>query len=176
MLSDGEQNDLCEMLDRLTPGLLPRDVFHAIARLMVTATFVVVPLVQRGDQTFVLLGERSPDDLYYPAMLNTPGTVIRASDQSLGATYERLIASELVGVPIKDGPIFVDNDYDLIIRGREVSLIHWIELDDVIVPSFLYDVEALPSHVVPTDRPRIAMAAAHFRAWKRAPSRGCAAF
>ncbi|MBF9234834.1 hypothetical protein [Microvirga alba] len=163
-----EHRELCRMLERLTPGLLPRDVFHAIARIMVTTTFVVVPLVQRDERTLVLLRARDGDDLSYPSMLNVPGTVIRASDANLHAAHVRLIATELADVPIKRDPVFVGNVYDLIARGREVSLIHWVELDNAIESAELCDSERLPDHIVPRDRHRIDMAVAHFRAQKHA--------
>jgi hypothetical protein len=158
-----DHQELCRLLERLEPGLLPRDVFHAIARLMVTTTFVVVPLVQRLSKTYVLLHRRAPDDLYYPSMLDVPGTVIRASDETLSAAYDRLLRTELPVASVKQGPVFVSYVYDLIVRGREVSLIHWIELDDMDDPGSLFDVEELPADVVPSDRSRIAMAADHFR-------------
>jgi hypothetical protein len=158
-----DHQDLCRLLEQLTPGLLPRDVFHAIARLMVTTTFVVVPLLHRQGQTHVLLHQRGSDDLYYPSMLDTPGTVIRATDEDLTSVYDRLLRAELPDVSVKQGPVFVGNVYDLIMRGREVSLIHWVELDEEAGLDNLFDVERLPADVVPTDRARIAMAANHFR-------------
>jgi len=158
-----DHRELCSLLEELEPGLLPRDVFHAIARLMVTTTFVVVPLVQRLGRTYVLLHRRAPDDLYYPSMLDTPGTVIRANEENLSAVYARLLQTELPDVSIKQGPVFVSYVYDLIVRGREVSLIHWIELDDGDDLGSLFDGEELPADVVPSDRSRIAMAADHFR-------------
>lgn len=132
---------------------------------MVTVTYVVVPLLKREGRTLALLHRRDQNDLSYPAMLNTPGTVIRASDENLPAVYDRLVAKEMVGLTVKRGPIFVGNVYDQIVRGREVSLIHWVELDVSLVSKELYDVHGLPDYVVPTDRPRIQMAAAHFEAY-----------
>jgi len=158
-----DRRELCRLLGQLTPGLLPRDVFQAIARLMVTTTFVVVPLVRRQGRTYVLLHRRAPDDLSYPSMLDVPGTVIRASDETLSAVYDRLLRAELPALSIKQGPVFVSHVYDLIVRGREVSLIHWIELGDDIEQGDLFDVGDLPPDLVPTDRARIAMAADHFR-------------
>lgn len=131
---------------------------------MVTATFVAIPLLRRGNRTFVLLHERDPSDLYYPSMLNTPGTVIRATDEDLSGVYRRLVSTELAGVPIRRGPVFVDNVYERIVRGREISLVHWVELENDISSPYLLDVEMLSDRVVPTDQPRIRMAAAHFQA------------
>jgi hypothetical protein len=157
-----EHRELCRLLHRLAPGVLPHEVFHAIARVIVTVTFVVVPLLRRGTQTLVLLHERDADDPCYPSMLNIPGTVIRPGDEDLSAAYERLVAKEMAGVVIRSGPVFVNNVYAHIARGQELSLVHWVELEAGITSENLYDVESLPEHVVPTDRPRISMAAAHF--------------
>lgn len=157
-----DHQELCRLLGHLSPGPLPRDVFHAIARLMVTTTFVVVPLVQEQGRTYVLLHRRGSDDLCYPSMLDIPGTVIRASDETLSATYQRLLQAELPNVSVKQGPVFVNYVYDLIVRGREVSLIHWIELNELVDLDNLFDVAELPADVVPSDRARIAMAADHF--------------
>ncbi|WP_243374833.1 hypothetical protein [Microvirga solisilvae] len=163
MSAGSDHDELCRLLNQLTPGLLPRDVFHAIARLMVTTTYVVVPLLRRDGKILTFLPRRGADDLYYPSMLNAPGTVIRASDESLSAVYHRLAISEFPGIPIKGDPVFVDRVYDLIVRGREISLIHWVEMSDTADLTQLIDVDELPGDVVPTDRARIAMAADDYR-------------
>ena len=163
MNANSDHAELCRLLNQLTPGLLPRDVFHAIARLTVTTTFVVVPLLRKQARTLAYLPRRSPNDLTYPSMLNTPGTVIRADDESLFDVYQRLGQAEFPEIAIKRGPIFVDTVYDRIVRGREVSLIHWAEVEDTSDISCFTDVNELPSDVVPTDRARILMAVAAFR-------------
>ncbi len=65
-----DQGFLCDMLDRIEPGLLPSDVFHAVARLVVTPTFVVVPLLVRGGRLLVLLRERDAGDPLYASLLH----------------------------------------------------------------------------------------------------------
>lgn len=160
-----DHSELCGMLDRLTPGFLPPDVFRSVARLMVTATFVVVPLILRDGRLWARLHAREANDQFYPGMLNTPGTVIRSSDEDLTSAYKRLLETELLGVPIRQGPVFVDHAYDLIVRGREISLIHWVELNQDVSQQDLFDVTMLPEAVIPTDRPRIEKAASHFQAF-----------
>ncbi|WP_157961432.1 hypothetical protein [Microvirga flavescens] len=159
--------EVCERLNALEPGFLPSPVFHAIARLMVTVTFVVVPLLRRGGQTLVLLSRREPDGTVYPSMLNVAGTVILASDENLKATYDRLVSKELNGIPILSEPVFVGNVYDQIARGRELSLVHWVELGPNVPMDSLRNVADLPDDLVVSDRPRILMAASHFEAGYR---------
>ena len=97
-------------------------------------------------------------------MFNLPGTVIRADDETLSAPYRRLVASELSEARIARGPVFVGNVFERIIRGSEVSLIHWVELDGTAIPAHLFKIDELPVDLVDTDRPRIRMAAAHYLA------------
>src|SRR6476660_2531216 len=112
-----DRQELCRLLQQLSPGEIDAEVFRSIARLIVTTTFVVVPLLKRGDRLFVLLHDRGAADLYYPSMLDVPGTVIRATDQTLQAAYKRLMFAELPNVSIIKGPVFVDNVFDAIVRG-----------------------------------------------------------
>jgi hypothetical protein len=158
-------SDLCEKLGAFEPGILPNDVFHAVARLVVLPTFVVIPLVRQGGRIMVSLQARDATDPHYASMLHPPGTVIRPSDVSMPAVYDRLMAAELPDAAVRRGPIFVSIAYDAIARGREISLIHWIELAEGGVRSDLFDTDALPASIVPTDYARIAEAAAHFQAF-----------
>jgi hypothetical protein len=64
----------------------------------------------------------------------------------------------------------VNNVYARIVRGRELSLVHWVELEASVTSEELYEVETLPERVVPTDQPRISMAAAHFNAGTSPPT------
>jgi hypothetical protein len=160
-----KQDDLAAipgLLGRLQPEFLPQANFHAVARLVVTPTFVVIPLLQRGEQTLVHLARRGPDDPHYANMLHPAGTVIRASDKSLNDTYERLVRSELSALRARDAPVFVDVFYAQIKRGREISLVHWIALEGDGDQEGLYDSAALPAGVIPTDITRIEKAAHHF--------------
>ena len=167
MSADNSHFFVCETLGRLTPGRLPSDIFHAIARLIVTTTFVVVPLVQRDGPTLVLLNKRRAAAVTYPSMYDVPGTIIRADDADLSAVYGRLKKSEMPNLVIKAGPVLVGPVFDQIDRGREVSLIHWVEIDDDPSVSQLFDIGALPENLVKTDRARIAMAADAFQAHRR---------
>ena len=157
--------DLCKKLGALEPGVLPGDVFHAIARLVVLPTYVVIPLIRQGDRVMVSLQARGAADIHYASMLHPAGTVIRPSDASLSAVYHRLMTTELPDVTVRRGPIFVCIAYDAIARGREISLVHWVELAESDGRSNLFDADALPATIVPTDYPRIAKAVAHFRAF-----------
>jgi hypothetical protein len=161
MNAEENERELCERLRRLEPGMLPRAIFHEIARLVVTVTFVAVPLLERNGRIHVILKRRPADDLYYAGMLNAPGTIIRATDGGLAQTYERLVAAELADLRIAQGPVFVGHVFDRIVRGSEVSLIHRIRVLEPVDLCDTYDVANLPSDLIATDVPRILMAADH---------------
>ena len=151
-----------DLLERLQPGYLPQTIFHAIARLVVTPTFVVIPLFHHGKKILVHLTRRDSDDPHYANLLHPPGTVLRATDESLSAAYERLAQTELRGMRLIGSPVFVDIFYEQIKRGREISLVHWIALEFEDDREGFYDCAALPADIVPTDITRIEKAVHHF--------------
>jgi hypothetical protein len=163
-----EHRDLCRKLNVFEPGILPNDVFHAIARLVVLPTLVVIPLIRQGDRIMVSLQVRGASDPHYASMLHPPGAVIRPSDASMSAVYNRLIAAELPDATVKRGPVFVYAALDAIARGREISLVHWIELAESSTRSDLFDTDPLPALILPTDYARIAAAVLHFEAFRTA--------
>lgn len=152
-----------DLLERLQPGYLPQAIFHAVARLVVTPTFVVVPLFHCDDKILVHLTRRDSDDPHYANLLHPPGTVIRATDESLSEAYGRLAQTELSGLRPIGSPVFVDVFYEQIKRGREISLVHWIALECKGDRESFYDSAILPADIVPTDITRIEKAVRHFR-------------
>jgi len=160
-----DEDDLSAMLGSLAPGFLPRPVFDAVARLVVLPTFVVIPLLPRDGRIMVLLHRRDPSDPNYASFLHPAGTVLRSTDENLATAYRRLLDTELPGVRIAKGPIFVEPWFERIARGQELALIHWIELDAKSQGDGLFDAEALPTDLVPTDYRRISRAVDHYRAF-----------
>ena len=149
------------ILDALQPGFIPPALFRQFARLAVLPSFVVVPLFQRRSGLFVRLTRRDSADPDYPGQWHPPGTVIRPSDETLKACFERLRRSELSGMTLVDGPTFFDMAFTQIVRGRELALLHWVEIvDDDASGSF--PVADLPETTIDTDVPRIEAAADHF--------------
>ncbi len=150
-----------EVLDGLPVGFIPPRLFRQFARLVVLPSLVVVPLFRRGSEIHVRLTQRDTDDPDYPGQWHPPGTVIRPSDDTLQACFERLARSELSGMTIVRGPVFFDVAFTQIVRGRELSLLHWIEVVDDDSPGS-FAVGNLPNTTIDTDMPRIQGAATHF--------------
>ena len=139
----------------LAPGHLPEPVFEAIARLVVTPTFVVVPVFRRADRTRVVLTRRSGDDTQFAGMLHPPGKIMLATDSDLHAVFARLISTELPAIVVRSSPVFVAHFFEQITRGREVSLVHYLEVDDPAENMLSFDPFALPNDVVQMDFARI---------------------
>ena len=156
-----ELSHAAAILDDLPVGFIPPTLFRQLARLVVLPSFVVVPLFRRGSEVHVRLTQREMGDPDYPGQWHPPGTVIRPTDETLQACFERLSRSELSQMTIVKEPMFFDLAFTQIIRGRELSLLHWVEIVDDGSPGS-FPVETLPKTTIDTDIPRIQAAAAHF--------------
>ncbi|MEP4768003.1 MAG: hypothetical protein ABJY83_08860 [Roseibium sp.] len=162
MSASSSNSDLVMQLGELTPGYLPENVFEAVARLVVTPTFVVIPLFRRGNSTRVVLTRRDVGDTQYAGMLHAPGKILLATDKGLDAVFARLVKTELCGFDIRSAPIFVKHFFDLITRGQEISIVHYLEVADPMEKMLSYDPFALPEDVIQSDVPRIIAAAKAF--------------
>ena len=163
-VNNDQLNISVDALSKLKPGLLPKEIFYAVARLVVTPTYVVIPLYNHSDGLMVHLTPRSADDFDFPNMLHPVGKIILASDITLNDTFKRLWEKELCGAKISKGPVFVDIVYDEIPRGKEISLIHWALLDEKPHTGDLYNADKLPHGEIPkTDLNRISLALEHYK-------------
>lgn len=158
-----------QYLQTLRPGDLPPAIFHAIAALTVTPIYEVVP-VRRNAQNVVevLLLERPATDPVWGGMLHTPGTVIRANDDEgeLTSASER-IRAELGGAEFRSQPVFVEQRFHQVKRGRELALVYWAELRDDVRVGQWYSAESLPTLLVETQRGFIQSAVHHYQTHSR---------
>jgi len=164
-LSQDEIAQTVRLLQRLTPGFLPFDIFHQVARLVALPIVEVVPLRRTAaGQVEVLLLERPADDPVWPSMLHTPGTVVRATDTpgSFDDPLQRILQSELAGTPTGK-PVFVQSLLHHQARGAEVSQIFWVEVMGEPTVGQFYPADALPATVVQTQVPFILDAVDKFR-------------
>ena len=129
---------------------------------MVTPTFVVVPLFRRDHGIRVVLTRRDVDDTQYGGMLHPPGKVLLATDKDLEAVFARLVSTELRDFDIGSAPVFVGHFFEQITRGHEISMVHYLEMDDPTEGVLSFDPFALPEDVIQTDIPRIVAAVEAF--------------
>ncbi len=162
MVKQEDVSLVAKQLARFEPGFLPKAVFEAVARLVVTPTFVLIPLFKRGNKTRVYLTRRDANDSHYAGLLHPPGKIMLASDKSLDAIFKRLITSELTEIEGISTPRFVESFYDQIARGREISMVHFSTIRDPGDGVASFDCAALPDDIILTDIQRIQCAVQAF--------------
>lgn len=127
------EKEVVEYLKTLNPGLLPREIFFQFARIFVTITVEIVPLrICKDGKVEVLFLEREKDDPYFAGLMHTPGTVVLATDEegSFESAFERIRKNELDLMKWKKEPVFVETRFRQTPRGREVALVHWVEMEE----------------------------------------------
>lgn len=141
-----------ETLAKLEPGLLPLDIFLQVARLCVTTTVEMVPLRHNLDngKDEVLLVRRESDDPIWPNMLHIPGTVLRSTDRQgdYSDAFKRIFDGELGGVKTDGEPVFIRNAFQQVKRGRELALVHYVELSEQPPNGQFYATDELPEDLV----------------------------
>lgn len=154
-------------LKQLEPGFLPYPIFEQIARLIALPILEVIPLRVSAGVVEVLLIARPDDDPFWPCMLHTPGTVIRATDinddhNSNWPAYERIINDELkatkVGLPHYAGSQLHNSK-----RGVEQAQIYWVEVDGKPAVGEFYDVSKLPNSLIDYQLAFIGLAVANYK-------------
>jgi hypothetical protein len=142
---------LAAHLSKLPAGFQPFDIFVQLARIVALPIIEFVPLRRRGSLVEVLLLERPADDKFWPSMLHTPGTVIRATDDSLENAFRRIIEDELASTAVGK-PVFVQNKLIKSLRGTEVSQIYWLEVTGQPSVGMFYNVAELPTNMLAPQR------------------------
>lgn len=163
-ISKSEIRNVVEGLEKLQPGLLPFEIFHAVTRVVATPIIELVPIRRNEDnQPEVLLVRRDADDPVWPNQLHVPGTVIRGSDEegSFKDAFGR-ISKELGGIALED-PTLVKNIIHHSGRGMEVSQIYWADISGIEqVEGEFYPADNLPDDLVQSQLDFIPEAVAHF--------------
>jgi len=168
MMTTSEIDNLVELLKKLEPGLLPFTVFREVTRVYVTAIVEIVPLRLVDGKTQVLMTRRERDDLYWPKLWHTPGTVLRATDKKgdLVDAFERIMKGEL-GYQGEYVPVFVYQRFSQSTRGSEFSAVHYVEISGEAGKGEWFDVEKLPTDWVETQKEMIEKSVECFKKDKR---------
>jgi hypothetical protein len=155
-MSDDEIYQLTELLKKLEPGFQPYPVFEQIARIITLPVYELVPLRESKDgELEILLLNRGPDDPYWPNMLHTPGTVMRASDVQGGGenqtSHQRIVNDELQGTQLGSSH-FVCNVLHESKRGTEQAQVFWAEVIGEPKVGNFYPVSDLPEILIDSQK------------------------
>ena len=161
-LTNNENQELCKLLAKLEPGMLPSDVFVSIARLTVQPAIEFIPLRKNGKKIEVLLLPRSDDDPIWPGMLHTPGTILRPNDTEFKYPFKRLLDEE-IGITGKYKLMFNTSGLFKSERGSGVSFEYILILEDDPKNGEYYDVLQLPDNLVSGQAEFIERSVARFK-------------
>jgi hypothetical protein len=167
-MDESDIDETARLLAKLKPGFVPYPIFEQLARIMALPVVEFIPLrIGPSGAVEVLLIERDADDPFWPGMLHTPGTIVRATDAHTGEqddwqAFQRIFHDELldteVSVPQYVGSIFHESK-----RGAEQAQLYWIEVTGEPKVGALYPVDALPEQLIASQIAFIGQAASMFR-------------
>jgi hypothetical protein len=163
-----------DLLKKLEPGFLPYPIFEQLARIAALPVVEFIPLrLGQHVQVEVLLLDRGPDDPFWPNMLHTPGTIVRATDLHKGEphdwqAFERIVQDELKNTKVR-GPHYVGSMFHDSKRGVEQAQIYWIEVIGEPNVGTFYDAAALPDKLIQSQKAFIAQAVDNFLSHKSEP-------
>jgi hypothetical protein len=154
MLERAEAEQLVALLGKCTPGNLPPDVFEAVGRVSVYPAVELIPVRMTEKGVEVLLFRRPADDITWPSMMHTPGTILRPTDETIEAAMSRLMSEELRGTTIIEPPRFLRYRMYDHARGRGLGLEHIIVVGESTDGEF-YSVHDLPATLIAEQVPTI---------------------
>ncbi len=167
-INDNEIKQIATALAKLRPGFLPYPIFEQIARIVALPVVEFIPLrLGQHGQIEVLLIKRSDKDPLFAGLMHTPGTVVRADDETKGEThahtaFERLLREELAGVTVS-APEYVGSIFHTSKRGTEQAQLFWVEvLDENPTIGEFWPVDSLPDNIIDSQRSFIIKTAEHF--------------
>lgn len=154
MLERAEADQLVALLGKCTPGNLPPDVFEAVGRVSVYPAVELIPvrMTERGVE--VLLLQRPADDITWPSMMHTPGTILRPTDETIEGAMARLVSEELQGTTILEAPRFLRYRMYNHTRGKGLGLEHIVVVGESTDGEF-YSVHDLPEALIAEQIPTI---------------------
>jgi len=154
MDKSSKDTQLVALLEKCAPGDLSVNVFEAVARIAVYPAVEFIPLRMHDGKVQVLLFERPTDDIMWPSMLHTPGTILRPTDQTYQDAFDRLRKDELADLEIED-PLFMGAELSHNRRGTCVLIEFLVIVVGEPTVGRFYDVDNLPPRFIEEQRPSL---------------------
>lgn len=154
MMKSSEAEQLVRLLGKCTPGNLPRDVFEAVGRVVVYPAVEIIPVRVKAGVVEVLLLRRPANDITWPSMMHTPGTILRPTDESISTAVARVITEELPNTTVIKEPQFMRTRMYNHKRGRGLGMEYIIEVGDSNDGEF-YPISNLPDDIISEQVPTI---------------------
>ena len=157
-LTEDERVQLNDLLDKCEPGHLPPEIFEKVGRICVYSAVELIPLRRSEGGIEVLLLRRPADDITWPNMLHTPGTILRPDDTSLESALRRLITSELPSILLSP-PEFIGVHMVQTRRGTGLTIEFIAEVTGAADMGEFFNIDSLPAEIVAHQIPMIRRAA-----------------
>lgn len=166
-MSEEENAQLVKLLSKCKPGELSPEVFESIARVAVYSAVEFIPLRYNKGKIQVLLFQRPADDITWPNMLHTPGTILRPTDITFDSAFSRLYQEELIGLKTSE-PLSIGYYLSINDRGRCLLLEYILDVKtkNPAVGEF-YDIDNLPINLISDQKASIERAVEIFKAMKK---------
>jgi hypothetical protein len=152
-------NLLVGLLQNSIPGNLSPEVFEAVARVAVYPAVEFIPLRKNYNKVEVLLFQRPSEDIIWPSMWHTPGTILRPTDETYEDAFTRLMEDELQGTETSL-PIFIGAELSKNHRGRCVLLEHLVIVEGEPRAGTFFSVDNLPKDFIADQLPSLNRAVA----------------
>ncbi|SRR5258708_4611652 len=143
-LTKTEDEILEQLLSKFRGGRISTPVYTELARIIPQPIVELVLLRERNGILETLLIARPKDDIAWPGMYHTPGSVLRVSDfdredqEPLNGAFERIITEELHAT-LADTPQFAGNFRRITARGPEFGVAYIAELKE--------NAQSFPGHI-----------------------------
>lgn len=140
--SDSEIQTASEILKRLDPGYLPRELFFQFTRLSTTAILEIVPLRLNGHRVEVMFFTRPENDPIWAGKLHTPGAVIMPTDVNQKTRgfdkVAAIILDEEMGLSLDNFKkqtgrdlVYSETLLHYPLRGAELANVFYIDLTNI---------------------------------------------
>lgn len=168
-MTHSHEQQIATLLKGYKPGFLPYPIFEQIARLVAMPIVEFIPFRQQDGQIEVLLIARPQDDVLWPGLLHTPGTVVRATDiqnesGQMWTPFKRILHDELLDTEV-GSPHFVGSQLHLSKRGAEQAQIYWVEVQGAPLVGSFYPVTSLPTTLIDSQISFINQAVSSYQVW-----------
>lgn len=149
MLDKDEEKELVTLLRKLEPGYFPLKIFWEFARLNKLTAMEIVPFIKSDyeEEDKVLLIKRGEEDLFWSGQYHTPGCIVRGTD-TLDNARDRVYIEELASPMLSIDITFSHVNSYVTPRGRNLGLVHFLELNEKPSVGEVFSLDSLPNNIV----------------------------
>ncbi len=155
-LTETEEKKVIRIL-RKVGSRMTAEFYNAIAAKFCLTAIETVVLRRHGGAIQVLLTRRAVNDPHWASLYHSPGSMVRASDNSFEDAFGRVQNGEL-GTKFLSPPVCAETFIHNHARGKEIAVVFVCEIADEPPGAKFFDINELPPDIIPQHH-RVIMAA-----------------